>query len=399
MIKLLSLGGNYYQKTMVREAKRMGIYVVDVDYLPNNPAHKIANKYYNISITEKEKILEVAETERINGIISYASDVGALTAAYVAEKMNLPTNPYHTIELMTRKDLFHPFLKSRGFYVPDVSVVKSAEDIGLFLKEHNTVVVKPADSSGSKGISVINNPSDIEKAWKLANQFAVGGNVIVEEFFEKKGYQVSGDIFVVDGIVKNWGFANAHRDAACNAFVPIGDSFPIYMDKNRLNITKSEIQNAITELGFRNGPVNVEFCFDRKDRPIIVELGPRSGGGLLADIIYMTSGVDIISYCVKNAIGMPVNDIEDRPITRNIAAYSFHALKDGIFEALEIKPELMDKILQIEYFINPGEEVYRCDDSGKAIAIAICEFSDQNEMLHMMDSMNDYYKVVYEYEE
>lgn len=96
---------------------------------------------------------------------------------------------------------------------------------------------------------------------------------------------------------------------------------------------------------------------------------------------------------------MPVNDIEDRPITRNIAAYSFHALKDGIFEALEIKPELMDKILQIEYFINPGEEVYRCDDSGKAIAIAICEFSDQNEMLHMMDSMNDYYKVVYEYEE
>ena len=77
MIKLLSLGGNYYQKTMVCEAKRMGIYVVDVDYLTNNPAHKIANKYYNIYITEKEKILEVAETEHINGIISYASEVGA----------------------------------------------------------------------------------------------------------------------------------------------------------------------------------------------------------------------------------------------------------------------------------------------------------------------------------
>ena len=47
--------------------------------------------------------------------MAYASDVSAPTAAWVAEKLGLPTNPYDTVKLMTRKDLFHPFLKENGF--------------------------------------------------------------------------------------------------------------------------------------------------------------------------------------------------------------------------------------------------------------------------------------------
>lgn len=395
MIKLLSLGGNYYQKTMVREAKRMGIYVIDVDYLPDNPAHRIADKYYNISITEKEEVLSVARKENINGIISYASDVGALTAAYVAEKMGLPTNRYKTIELMTRKDLFHPFLKKKGFHVPDSQIVTGVDEIIRFMKTHSRAIVKPVDSSGSKGISMVYDTWKAGEAWEKAIRYARGGNIIAEEFFEKKGYQISGDIFVVDGIVRNWGFANAHRDNSCNPLVPIGDSFPIFMDEDHLNIIKNEIQKALTELNFKNGPVNVEFIFDKEDKPIIVELGPRSGGGLLADIIYMGSGVDIISFCVKNALGMNIDDVEDLPINRNIAAYSFHSDRDGVFDALSISPKLAGKILKIKYFIKPGDAVYKCEDSSKIIAIAICEFDSREEMLEMMDTMNDYYDVIY----
>ncbi len=394
MKKLLSLGGNYYQKTMVQEARRMGIYVIDVDYLPENPAHKIANEYHNVSILDKEKVLDIAKSSHIDGIISYASDVGALTAAYVAEKMGLPTNPYKTIELMTRKDLFHPFLKEKGFITPELRNLTNLDELKLFVREYGSVIVKPVNSSGSKGVSIINQISQIENAWNYAQKYALDNRIIAEQFIEKKGYQVSGDIFVIDGVVKNWGFANAHRDMNCNPLVPIGDSFPLFIDSSHLNMLKKEIQRALNVLGFRNGPVNVEVIFDKEDRPIIVELGPRSGGGLLADIIYMCSGVDIIPNCIRCALGMECSGIADLKMQRNIAAYSFHSNTDGIFNKLEIDNVLKKKILQINYFIKSGEQVYKCNDSGKAIAIAICEFDTQNEMLEMMDNMNDFYKII-----
>ena len=396
MKKLLSLGGNYYQSTMVREARRMGLYIIGADNNPLNCAHQLENKYYNISTIDKEKILAIAQKEQIDGIISYASDVGALTAAYVAEKMGLPTNPLRTIELMTRKDLFHPFFFFFLFNAPETTYVESPDGIKEFIRTHGTSIVKPVNSSGSKGITIISNESQAAEAFNKAISFDKDGQVIAEEYFEKSGYQISGDIFVVDGKVRNWGFANAHRDQECNPLVPIGDSFPIYLDSLHLDIAKHEIQHALTELGFKNGPVNVEFFFDSSDRPIIVELGPRSGGGLLPDIIYMTSGIDIIQYCIKNSLGMSIDDIIDKPMTRNISAYCFHSRKDGIFANLDIKDKLWAKILQIEYFVQAGERVYRCDDSSKAIAIAICEFESQDEMLDMMDNMNEYYEVIYD---
>ena len=91
--KIMMLGGNYFQMTAVLAAKRLGYHVIDVDYLPGNPAHRYADEYYNISTIDKEKVLQKARELQIDGIVSYASDVSAPTAAYVAEAMGLPTNP------------------------------------------------------------------------------------------------------------------------------------------------------------------------------------------------------------------------------------------------------------------------------------------------------------------
>ena len=91
--KIMLLGGNYFQMTATKAAKELGHYVISVDYLPDNPAHKYADEYHNVSTTDKEAVLALARELNIDGIVSYASDVSAPTAAYVAEKMGLPTNP------------------------------------------------------------------------------------------------------------------------------------------------------------------------------------------------------------------------------------------------------------------------------------------------------------------
>ncbi|CDS55282.1 Phosphoribosylglycinamide synthetase, ATP-grasp (A) domain protein [Polaromonas sp. CG9_12] len=50
--------------------------------------------------------------------MAYASDPAAPTAAYVAEQLGLPGNPYSSVLTLARKDLFRAFLKEHQFNVP-----------------------------------------------------------------------------------------------------------------------------------------------------------------------------------------------------------------------------------------------------------------------------------------
>ena len=88
------LGGSLYQVYAIKEAVKMGYYVITCDYLPNNPGHQYAHEYYNVSTTDKEAIYELAKRLQVDGVVAYASDPAAPTAAYVCEKLGLPTSPY-----------------------------------------------------------------------------------------------------------------------------------------------------------------------------------------------------------------------------------------------------------------------------------------------------------------
>ena len=81
------LGGSDIQVPGIEFAKSLGYYVITCDYLPDTPGHKISDKYYDVSTTALEGVLEIARKENIDGITAYASDPAALTASYVSEKM------------------------------------------------------------------------------------------------------------------------------------------------------------------------------------------------------------------------------------------------------------------------------------------------------------------------
>ena len=54
MKKLLFLGGSDIQVPGIEFAKSLGYYIITCDYLPDNPGHKISDKYYDISTTDLE---------------------------------------------------------------------------------------------------------------------------------------------------------------------------------------------------------------------------------------------------------------------------------------------------------------------------------------------------------
>ena len=173
MKKLLLLGGSAQQIIAITTAKKLGYFTILCDYLTDNPGQHKADKFYLISTTDKKAVLEVAKNEQIDGILAYASDPAAPTAAYVSEKMGLPTNPYSSVEILCNKDMFRKFLSNHNFSTPKAKGYEKKADAIIDVNKFTLpIIIKPVDSSGSKGITVIRDIENLEKAIDFAFSFS-----------------------------------------------------------------------------------------------------------------------------------------------------------------------------------------------------------------------------------
>ena len=128
MKKILLLGGSTQQIPAIEYANGQGYYTILCDYLADNPGQDYAKKFYCVSTTDKDAILEVAKNEKVDGVVAYASDPAAPTATYVSEKLGLPTNPYKSVEILAFKDKFREYLRENNFNRPKAKGFSSLEN-------------------------------------------------------------------------------------------------------------------------------------------------------------------------------------------------------------------------------------------------------------------------------
>ena len=395
MKKIMLLGGNYYQMTATKAAKDLGCHVISVDYLPDNPAHKLADEYHNVSTTNRDAVLALAERLKIDGICTYASDVSAPTVAYVAEKMGLPTNPLRAVEILTHKNLMRDFLKQHGFNVPKAQGFTAYDEALEFFKTLNKpAMVKPVDSSGSKGVTKISRAEDFRAAYDSAMKYSMSKKIIVEEFIQRKGYRLAGDGFLVNGKLQFVALMDGHFDKLGNPFVPIGTSYPTVLDKKFQEKSRQEIQKLMTMLNMQTGAINLELILDDSNKMYILEIGPRNGGNLISDAIKAASGVDLPKYTIMAALGMDCSGLKELPIKNFVSSYVIHSLADGIFKSLRISDALKDKIIRYDLFVEPGEKIYRFENGGFGIGAMLLKFDSVEEMNHCVDNMEDYIECV-----
>lgn len=394
MKTLLLLGGSAQQVVAIETAKRLGYRTVLCDFLPDNPGQYTADKFYLVSTTDKEAVLEVAEKEKVDGVLAYASDPAAPTAAYVAETLGLPTNPSSAVETLCNKDLFRDFLRENGFNTPVSKGYRNAEavsaDIPMF---HLPVIVKPVDSSGSKGATVLHSWEGLDKALAFAFSFSRAHRIIVEEFIEKKHpYLIGGDIFVSDGKVILWGLLNCHRDERVNPLVPVGKSYPLLLEQSDVLQVQETLQNMIDKLGIRFGSMNVELVIDKNDRVWPIDVGPRAGGNMIPDLLGMIFGVDLVSMAVQSAVGEPLQ-FEAKEPSGYYATHNLHSIRDGTYKQILFSDELKSYLKKICLYKKPGDRVERFDNASKCLGIIFMEFPHAGVANRIMDNIEKYIDV------
>ena len=147
-------------------------------------------------------------------------------------------------------------------------------------------MVKPIDSSGSKGISRINSIEELEGAFKYATLHSKSKEVIIEEYIEKShDYQIGGDVFVKDGKVAFYGFLNCHRNIEANPYIPVGKSYPIILNREKIGLVRNELQRIVNLLKIKFGALNIEVIIRKEWKCLSHRNGPRNGGNLIPDLL------------------------------------------------------------------------------------------------------------------
>lgn len=401
--KLLFLGGTMQQIPAIEKAKDLGYYVVTCDYLPDNPGHKLADEYCNISTTDLDGVLALAQKLRIDGIVAYASDPAAPTAAYVAEKLGLPGNPFESVKLLTEKDLFRDFLEKNGFNCPrhrgytsrDEALADLTGGTGGLCPLNYPLMIKPVDSSGSKGVVKVLSAEELPAAIDEAFSYSRGHRIVAEEFIVKKGYQVSGDGFSVDGRLFFTSYGNElYSGRGTREYVALGEFWPSLLTAEQKTKVDAELQRLISALGMRTCAYNIEVILDKDDNVYVLELGPRNGGSYIPQLIRYATGVDLVEVTLKAAMGDPLPRLSMVPTTGVWSNYMIYSTKSGKFERLAFDPEFeKNNLLEVHCTAKRGEEIHAYKNTSHSLGTILFKASSVEEMVKITDNIEKYYQV------
>ncbi len=386
--KILILGGSDIQVSVIKKAKKMGYYVITCDYLPDNPGHKFSDEYHNVSTTDTTGVLELAKNRTIDGILAYASDPAALPAAFVAEKLGLPTNPYQAVKTMSRKDLFRKFMVENDFLTPKAQSVETYQAAQAFLnKLQQTAIIKPVDSSGSKGVFKIQPHEDFTEKFKTALEFSRSKQLIIEEFIEKKGFQIGGDGFLDKGKLVFRCFGDIHFSKT-NPLLPCAVSVPTLHNSNIIKKVHRKVEQLLSAIGMKTGGVNFDILVDKNEKVYIIEIGARNGGNMIPELTQYCTGVDMISYSIKAAMGEDISDLSIDREKKFFSHYVVHAPQSGIINGLQKTQKLKDCLLYEHYNFKFGDWVSKFDSSANRLGILLLQYRDKKEMINLINHMD-----------
>ncbi len=390
MKKLLILGGANAQVPAIVRAKELGYYTITCDYLPENPGHAYSDKYENISTIDEKKVLKFAIEEKIDGIIAYASDPSAPSAAYVSEKLNLAGASYNITKIFCEKDLFRQFQKKNGFITPWFWVIRSQKELDSIRgKIQFPCIVKPVDLSGSKGVHLLYREEELDVGVEDAMTLSRCKRVIIEQYIETPYFQLHGDGIVFNGTLQ---FLELGDQRFHNS-VPIGSSLPSQINPSIMALVKEQVAKLIKASKFDCGGINVEVRVSKTNEIYIIEIGPRTGGNYIPQLIQAATGFDEMTTSLKLAMGEACSYI-----FKNKKNYCFQYIvgseRGGIFKELFIDDYMKKKVMQKYVHKLEGDYVEDYENSNGVVGVVILKFSNFQEMEDDIKSIKTHIKVI-----
>lgn len=343
------LGGTTPHIELIKNLQKRGYYTLLVDYLKSPPAQYFADEHIQESTLDLNLVLQIAKNRKASLVISTCIDQANITACYVSEKMGLPTPySYETSLIVTDKTLMKERMKEHNISTSKYLFTKNFQE-ALNSDLSYPLVVKPSDSTGSKGVRRADTESDLQNYFKQAKEISRSGKVIVEEFND--GVELQVDCFIQNGkshliMIREKNRMNLYGEFVMQSF---GSTVPASISEK----IKSEILEASNKISkafcLDNVPMFIQLIVDKDDKINILEFAPRVGGGLSYRMIKKYTGFDFLNGAVNSCLGLPTK-IEKKSNVGFLQTGLIYA-SEGIFGKITGFENLMKDELLDEHFL------------------------------------------------
>jgi len=299
MKKLLILGAGQMQVPIISLAKQLGHYTIVADYDPDAPGFKYADVKSTISTIDKNAVLQLAREENVDGILT-TSDYPVRVVAYVSEELGLPAMSQKVAEVCTDKYQQRLLFKQNGINTPFFLQCATNSDLSL-LKDY-PYIVKPVDSSASRGVERVNSQEQLHKAVETACGLSRSGKAIVEGFIGGKEFSVetltqSGVTHIIQITEK------LTRGEELGFFVEDTHIEPARISEAEAGSIRNEVLKAVKAVGVDNCPTHTEIKL-WNGKPYIIEMACRLGGDYItSDLVPLSTGVSMMENLIRLSLG------------------------------------------------------------------------------------------------
>lgn len=340
MIKIAVIGANEPLLHFYKQAKALGCSIVGIAWEKGAVCKQYCDKFYPVSFTEKEKVLQICKDEKVDGITSFSLESALPTVVYVAQHLGLVSNTEECIRLTSTKYAQRVAFEKNGIPVPHYCILEKMND----LQDKNLrypLIIKPVDSGGSQGITKVDTSDGLSEAVQIAVGLSKTRRAIAEEFVDGREFSVEalsheGKHYILQITDK--------VTSGAPHFIEMQHHQPAAIDSNLAHCIKNMVSSALTVLKIENSPSHTEIKLNSRGELYIIEIGARMGGGYItSDLVKLSTGYDLVDGAIKLAVGKFVAPICQKQLYSGVYFYSKLAPEVGeVIKQHDKYPEIVE---------------------------------------------------------
>ena len=355
---LLILGATAYSINVIKTAKAMGAKTIVVDPVIGAPAKKHADKFFDVDTTDIDKLYQIALDEKVDGIFTGYSDVNLFSCRALCDKLGL--NFYGSLEQLkktTDKLMFKDMCRKY-----DVGTVPQYSEKDLD-KVPYPIIIKPADSWGSKGISVCYSYEETPAAVEKAIKYSKTSQIIVEKYMG--GCEVVNfDYVMQDGKILLSAVGDRYVNTEQKGLSPLTAAgvYPSKYLKEYVETVDEKVKKMFFEEGMHNGTAFIQSFYE-DGKFYFFEMGYRTGGGQGSIPLKVICDLDYVEYLINFAFTgkMSEKDLSEyaNPQYDKRSCAVVTILKAGVIGKIEGMEEIsaLPEHINTTQFYQEGEEV------------------------------------------
>ena len=390
--KLLVLGSSPLLAGIVKEAQKLGVFVIVTDYnkYENAPAKHIANKYYDISLSDIDLIVKCIKEEKIDGVLTGYTDSYLKYYYEICQKAGLPCyGDLKQFDIATDKVLFKKMCMDAGVpVIPGTTVLNLDDAKKTALKIGYPLMFKPADNSGSRGVIKCNDENQLENCFNYALSFSPSSQVICEKYLDCENigsaYQLdNGEIFL-----NSVSDRHVYKSEESGSSVTKDLVYPSIYTKRYIEEVNEKVINMLKANGFKHGMLSFQAFVDDNSF-YFCEMCYRPSGGHHYMIVNDQNGVNSLDLLIEFAVNGKIDysGVNENPYFKETCAMIKLMGESGkVISKIDLSPLNSGKgLISYQSHKIVGNEIGKDGTTAQCLAAIWIKASDRDSLKKNID--------------